>query len=471
MTMRQDENRADPVGADNEDGHPDTRLTGLTAGFVGEVRTCLGADRIDRVRALAEPLGPADLADLLESLDPRERARVVGAIRDSFDPTVLTELDDSVRLEVVEQFDTADLAAAIAHLESDDALYLIETLDEDRRIAVMQAMPAAFRAILEQGLAYPESSAGRLMQRDVVAVPGFWTVGEVIDFLRLSQGLPDDFYDLFVVDPAHRPVGTVPTSRVLRNPRGTKVADIMEDRGLSVPTTMDQEQVADIFRRNDLVSVPVVDAAGRVVGAITVDDIVDVIDQEAEEDLLGLARTGERDIYASPLRTARRRQSWLLITLVNTILASIVISRFEGAIEKIVALAVLMPIVAAMGGNAGMQVITVMVQALAARDLAAGGTWRVVGKEVVVGVLNGVVFATIMGTIATLWFGDPSLGLVLASAMMFNMVWAGLAGTLIPLTLERFRIDPAVAAGPFLTTTTDVLGFFVFLGLASTFLL
>ncbi|WP_158047515.1 magnesium transporter [Skermanella pratensis] len=469
--MRKKENRTGPVGDGDEDGRPDPRLTGLTAGFVSEVRACLAAGRADRVRALAEPLGPADLADLLESLDPRERAQVVRTVRDTFDPTVLTELDDSVRLEVVEQFETSDLAAAIAHLESDDALYLIETLDEDRRIAVMQAMPAAFRAILEQGLAYPESSAGRLMQRDVVAVPGFWTVGEVIDFLRRSQGLPDDFYDLFVVDPAHRPVGTVPTSRVLRNPRGTKVSEIMEDRGLSVPTTMDQEQVADIFRRNDLISVPVVDAAGRVVGAITVDDIVDVIDEEAEEDLLGLARTGERDIYASPLRTARRRQSWLLITLVNTILASIVISRFEGAIERIVALAVLMPIVAAMGGNAGMQVITVMVRALAARDLAAGGTWRVVGKEVVVGVLNGIVFATIMGTIATLWFGDIGLGLVLASAMMFNMVWAGLAGTLIPLTLERFRIDPAVAAGPFLTTTTDVLGFFVFLGLASAFLL
>jgi magnesium transporter len=450
---------------------PDPRLTGLTAGFVAEIRARLDDGQVDRVRELAEPLGHADLADLLESLDTRERARLVQAIRGTFDPTVLTELDDSVRLEVVEQFDTVELAAAIANLESDDALYLIETLDDDHRIAVMQAMPAAFRAILEQGLAYPESSAGRLMQRDVVAVPGFWTIGETIDFLRRSQGLPDDFYDLFVVDPAHRPIGTVPTSRVLRNPREARIADIMEDRGLGVPADMDQEQVADIFRRNDLVSVPVVDAAGRLVGAITVDDIVDVIDEEAEEDLLGLARTGERDIYASPLRTARRRQSWLLITLVNTILASIVISRFEGAIQEIVALAVLMPIVAAMGGNAGMQVITVMVRALAARDLVAGGTWRVIGKEVVVGVMNGLVFATVMGTIATLWFGDLNLGLVLASAMMFNMVWAGLAGTVIPLTLDRFDIDPAVAAGPFLTTTTDVLGFFVFLGLASTFLL
>ena len=307
------------------------------------------------------------------------------------------------------------------------------------------------------------------MQRDVVAVPGFWTVGETIDFLRRSHGLPDDFYDLFVVDPAHRPAGTVPTSRVLRNPRETRIRDIMDDRGLSVPATMDQEQVADIFRRNDLVTIPVVDDAQRLIGAITVDDIVDVIDEEAEEDMLGLARTGERDIFASPLRTARRRQSWLLITLVNTILASLVISRFEGAIGQIVALAILMPIVAAMGGNAGMQVVTVMVRALAARDLTGGGTWRVVGKEIVVGLMNGVVFATVMGTIATLWFGDPSLGAVLASAMMFNMVWAGLAGTLIPLTLNRFGVDPAVGAGPFLTTTTDVLGFFVFLGLASVF--
>ena len=223
------------------------------------------------------------------------------------------------------------------------------------------------------------------MQRDVVAVPGFWTVGETIDFLRRSHGLPDDFYDLFVVDPAHRPAGTVPTSRVLRNPRETRIRDIMDDRGLSVPATMDQEQVADIFRRNDLVTIPVVDDAQRLIGAITVDDIVDVIDEEAEEDMLGLARTGERDIFASPLRTARRRQSWLLVTLVNTILASLVISRFEGAIGQIVALAILMPIVAAMGGNAGMQVVTVMVRALAARDLTGGGTWRVVGKEIVVG--------------------------------------------------------------------------------------
>jgi magnesium transporter len=455
---------------DDED-RPDPRVTGLTPEFVGEVRTALELDKPERVCSLVTPLGYADLADLLESLDNRERAELVRAIRDSFDPTVLTELDDSVRLDVVEQFSTADLAAAIAHLESDDALYLIETLDDDRRIAVMQAMPAAFRAILEQGLSYPESSAGRLMQRDVVAVPGFWTVGETIDFLRRSHGLPDDFYDLFVVDPAHRPAGTVPTSRVLRNPREIRIRDIMDDRGLSVPATMDQEQVADIFRRNDLVTVPVVDDAQRLIGAITIDDIVDVIDEEAEEDMLGLARTGERDIFASPLRTARRRQSWLLITLVNTVLASLVISRFEGAIGQIVALAILMPIVAAMGGNAGMQVVTVMVRALAARDLTGGGTWRVVGKEIVVGAMNGVVFATVMGTIATLWFGDLSLGAVLASAMMFNMVWAGMAGTLIPLTLNRFGVDPAVAAGPFLTTTTDVLGFFVFLGLASVFLL
>ena len=450
---------------------PDPRVAGLTPEFVDEVRDALDRDQPERVRALVTPLGYADLADLLEPLDSRERAALIQAIRDSFDPTVLTELDDSVRLDVVEQFSTADLAAAIAKLESDDALYLIETLDDERRIAVMQAMPAAFRAILEQGLSYPESSAGRLMQRDVVAVPGFWTVGETIDFLRRSHGLPDDFYDLFVVDPAHRPAGTVPTSRVLRNPRETRIRDIMDDRGLSVPATMDQEQVADIFRRNDLVTVPVVDDAQRLIGAITVDDIVDVIDEEAEEDMLGLARTGERDIFASPAADGAAAPE----------LASGHAGQHDPGVAGD------LPVRRRHRGDrgAGDPDADRRRHGRQCRDAGghrhgpcAGGprpdgrrTWRVIGKEIVVGLMNGVVFATVMGTIATLWFGDGALGAVLASAMMFNMVWAGLAGTLIPLTLNRFGVDPAVAAGPFLTTTTDVLGFFVFLGLASVFLL
>lgn len=444
---------------------------GLKPELIGSVAEALAAGDIAAVERLARSLHYADTADLLEGLGPRDRHAFVEIIRDRFDPEVLPELDETVRDEVAEQLGTEVLAGAIARLDSDDALYLIEGLEEGKRRQVLQKIPAALRKQLEEGLAFPERSAGRLMQRDFVAVPTFWTVGDTIDYMRESADLPEEFYDLFVVDAKHRPIGTVALNRLLRTKRPVKIGEIIEAEMKAVPVTMDQEDVVFLFKRHDLVSAPVVDHFGRLVGTVTVDDVVDVIEEEAEEDLMRLGGVSESDIHTLAFDTARGRIRWLLVTLINTVIASTVILQFTAAIDRIVALAVLMPIVAAMGGNAGMQVVTVTVRALATRALTPANAARVVVKELSVGALNGVVFAAIIGSGAGFWFDDAKLGGVLAAAMVFNMVWAGFAGIAIPLAIDRFDLDPAVSAGPFLTTTTDVLGFFSFLGLATWLLL
>ncbi|HEX7005958.1 MAG TPA: magnesium transporter [Alphaproteobacteria bacterium] len=446
-------------------------LYGLTPDVVDAVREALDQQDVERVRRLVKPLHYTDVADLLERLSPDQRERAVDAIRADMSPEVLTELDEAVRQEVIDQLGIREVAAAVTEMDTDDAVEVIEYLDEDVQQQVLEALPAEERALVEEALAYPEGSAGRLMQREFVAVPAYWTVGETIDHMRLARNLPDDFYDIFVVNPKHEPIGKLPLSRVLRSRRPIRVSDIMRTNHTLIPVTMDQEEIAQLFRRLDLVSAAVVDEAGRLVGTITIDDVVDVIDEEAEEDMLSLARVGETDIHVSAIATAPRRVRWLIVTLINSLIASVVISQFEPTIEKLVSLAVLMPIVAAMGGNAGMQVVTVMVRALATREVTAGNALRVVGKELAVGAMNGIVLAAIMGTIAALWFNNVELGVVLAAAMLFNMIWSGIAGTTIPLALNKLGIDPAVAAGPFLTTTTDVLGFFVFLGLATLFLI
>ncbi len=444
---------------------------GLKPELIASVAEALAAGEVAVVEKLIQSLHYADTADLLEGLGPGDRHAFVEIIRDRFDPEVLPELDETVRDEVAEQLGTEVLAGAIARLDSDDALYLIEGLEEGKRRQVLQKIPAALRKQLEEGLAFPERSAGRLMQRDFVAVPTFWTVGDTIDYMRESADLPEDFYDLFVVDAKHRPIGTVALNRLLRTKRPLKIGEIIEADMKTVPVTMDQEDVAFLFKQHDLVSAPVVDHFGRLVGTVTVDDVVDVIEEEAEEDLMRLGGVSESDIHTPAMDTARGRIRWLLVTLINTVIASTVILQFTVAIDRIVALAVLMPIVAAMGGNAGMQVVTVTVRALATRALTPANAARVVVKELSVGALNGVVFAAIIGSGAGFWFDDAKLGGVLAASMVFNMVWAGFAGIAIPLAIDRFDLDPAVSAGPFLTTTTDVLGFFSFLGLATWLLL
>jgi magnesium transporter len=464
VTDQEAERPAEPDEASEEE------LYGLSDEEVRRVREALEGNRVAEIEAIAEELHAADLADLIERLDAEERRQVVAIVRHILDPETLTYLDETVREEVIEVLGPKEVAQAITELDSDDAVELLEDLSEEDKQRILSSLPPAERAILVEGLTFPEESAGRLMQREVATVPTSWTVGETIDYMRASGHLPEDFYELFVVDPMHKPVGSLPLSRLLRSKRPTRITDIMDAEVDVIPVETDREEVAHLFRQYGLVSAPVVDEHGRLIGAITVDDVVDVIDEEAEEDLMAIARVGESDFHVPAHQTALRRIKWLIVTLVNTMLAASVISRFEATIEQLVALAVLMPIVAAMGGNAGMQVVTIAVRALATRDLSQANAVRVLGKEMGVALINSLVFALIMGAVAWAWFGRWDLALVLSGAMIFNMVWAGFAGIAIPLTLERYGVDPAVAAGPFLTTTTDVLGFFVFLGLATLFL-
>lgn len=464
-----------PAGRDEERPAADTvdeeELYGPSEELLENVSAALAEGDIPQVEELIEDLHPADVADLIEHLEPEERKLFVEITRHVIEPETISHLDETVREEVVEQLGPSAVAEVVSELDTDDAVELLEDLEPDQQEQVLRSMPAQDRLLLQQSLTYPEDSAGRLMQRELVAVPAHWTVGETIDFLRSSEKLPDDFYDLFVVDETHKPIGSVPLSRVLRSPRPTTLTDIMEGELRVVPADMDQESVAYLFRQYALVSTPVVDEAGRLIGVVTVDDVVRVIDEEAEEDLLKIVGVSDTDFHAAPHIIAWQRVRWLVVTLINTMIAATVISRFQDTIQHTVALAVLMPIVAAMGGNAGVQVITVTVRALATREITPqSNVFRIIGKELIVGFLNALVFATILGVVAALWFGYRELGFVLAGAMIFNMVWAGFAGTLIPLIMDRLGLDPAIGAGPFLTTTTDVLGFFSFLGLATLFL-
>lgn len=434
-------------------------------------RQALAANDIARIDEIVESEHAADIANLLEQLDGDERRLFVEISRHILDPETLSHLDETVREEVLENLTPHEVAQAVVELDSDDAIDILEDLDEEQKRRILDSIPPEERAIIEEGLTYPEESAGRLMQRELVAVPSYWTVGETIDFLRAARELPDDFYDLFLVDPAHKPVGAVSLSRAIRNRRNVKLADIMETDLRTIPAEADQEEVAYLFRQYGLVSAPVVDAAGRLVGVITVDDVVHVIDEEAEDDLMKLGGVAEDDLYRAAVDTARSRFTWLGVNLFTAFLASAVIWMFQGTIESIVALAVLMPIVASMGGNAGTQTLTVAVRALAMKDLTRANAWRFVGKELLVGSFNGILFAVLVGTVAGFWFGRPEIGLVIGAAMVVNLLVAGLVGSLIPLGLDRLKIDPAVASGVFLTTLTDVIGFLAFLGLATLFLL
>jgi magnesium transporter len=434
-------------------------------------RQALATNDVQRVESIVETEHAADIANLLEQLSPEERRLFVEVTRHILDPETLSYLDETVREEVLELLTPKEVAAAVVELDSDDAVDILEDLDDEQKEKILASIPPEERAILEAGLTYPEESAGRLMQRELVAVPSYWTVGECIDFLRAARELPDDFYDLFLVDPAHKPVGSVPLSRAMRNRRNVKLEDIMETDLRVIPAEMDQEAVAHLFRQYALVSAPVVDEAGRLVGVITVDDVVHVIDEEAEDDLMKLGGVKEDDLYRAAVDTARSRFTWLGINLGTAFLASFVISIFESTIERVVALAVLMPIVASMGGNAGTQTLTVAVRALAMKDLTDANAWRFVGKELIVGSFNGVIFAVLVGAVAGFWFESLEIGIVIGAAMVVNLLVAGLAGTLIPLGLDRLKIDPAVASGVFLTTMTDVIGFLAFLGLATLFLL
>ena len=445
----------------------------LTPDTVRAVAAALAAGEDDDVRALVAALHSADLADLLEALNAADRAALLALIRPGgLDPDVLADLDEAVRDRVLATIGDTEIAAAAAELDTDDAARLVDGLDQGARRRVLDAMPVADRRLVEAALAYPDSSAGRLMQRGCVAVPSYWSVGHAIDWLRDSDDLPDEFYELFVVDPHHRPVGTVPLHRAMRSERRSGIAEIMEPDPQLIPVDMDQEEVAYRFDQYDLASAAVIGHDGRLLGQITVDDVIDVMQEEAEEDIHRLGGiAAEGDLHLGAAGTVRRRWIWLLVNLATAVLASLGIAAFADTIAQVVALAVLMPIVASMGGNAGTQTLTVAVRALATKELSAANAARILWKECVVASTNGLIFAVVAGAVAVVWFGDPVIGLVIGLAMIVTLVVAGASGMLIPLALARAGVDPAVSAGVLLTTVTDVVGFVVFLGLATLILL
>jgi magnesium transporter len=422
------------------------------------------------ITRLVAGLRAPDLADLLTLLEPNERVNLIQSLGNAFDFDVLSELNESVRDQLSEALPNEFLARAVAELDTDDAAYVMEGLEASDQADVLAQVPRIERAALERNLEYPEETAGRLMQADFVAVPPFWSIGQVIDHMRESQELPDSFSDIFVVDATHHVLGSVELSRLLRTKRHVIVNAIMDKDRQKVLATSGQEEMARQFERYDLRSAPVIDANQRLVGVVTVDDVVDVIEQEADEDIKRLAGVGDESLSDSVQEIALQRFWWLFINLLTAILASMVIKQFDSTIEQMVSLAVLMPIVASMGGNAGTQTMTVAVRALATQELSPAKVPRVVMREATVGLVNGLAFAFLLAVITVLWFGSGKLGLVIGAAMIINLVAAALAGIFIPLALDRYGFDPAVSSSVFVTTVTDVVGFLAFLGLATLWL-
>ncbi len=417
---------------------------------------------------LMEPLHAADIADLLEQLNTYDRRRLIELYGHEFDGDILSELEEGVREEVIALLRPDVLADAVRELDSDDVVDLLEDLDEPQQEAILGALEEPDRVAVEQALTYPEYSAGRLMQREVVAAPEHWTVGDAIDFLRSHEDLPDQFYHVVLVDPRMHPVGNVTLGKIMRSRRDVRLQEITEDIFKVIPVDQYEGDVAYAFNQYHLISAPVVDDDGRLVGVITIDDAMSVLDEVNEEDLRRLAGLGvDESLSDTTFETVRQRFPWLFVNLGTAILASVVIAQFEAVIAQLVALAVLMPIVASMGGNAGTQSLALAVRGLATRDLTSANLWRVVMREAGVGALNGLAFALVMGVVGYVWFDSVLLGGVIAGAMVVNLVVAGLAGILIPVALERFGADPALASGTFVTTVTDVVGFFAFLGLAA----
>jgi magnesium transporter len=438
--------------------------------FLHAVSSALEEGDTARVRALTLDLHEADLADLIQLLRPEERAALIAALGDDFKAAALPELEEGVRDQVLEEMPAEQVAEVLQQLDSDEAVYLLEDLDKEEQKDILSKLPYFERIALQRSLEYPEDSAGRIMQTDLIAVPPFWSVGQTIDYMREASDLPDRFYEIFVVDPAYHLIGSVALNRLLRAKRPTTIEAITDEDIRPIPVESDQEEVARQFERYNLTSAPVIDQDKRLVGVITADDVVEVVQEEASEDILRMGGVAGESVSDTVWETTRLRFAWLLTNLGTAILASYVISLFEATIEQMVALAVLMPIVASMGGNAGTQTMTVAVRALATQDLGRVNAMRVILRESAVGLLNGLLFAVIMAAIAYFWFGSDQLGLVIGVAMVVNLFAAALAGILIPLGLDALDLDPAIASGVFVTTVTDVVGFFAFLGLAALWL-
>ena len=426
---------------------------------------------VDFINQTLNDLHAADIANLIENLNIDTRTKLIEIESFNIDPEIFIELNESVQSEVLQQLSIDSLTKIIRRLESDNAIKILENINKDTKEKVLEKLPPKDKFLLQEGLSYPEDSAARIMQREFTAVPSNWTVGQTIDYLREDKDLPEEFLEIFIVDNDFKPIGTVPSSRVLRTPRDSKMNSIMKEMPVLISVNMDKEEVGHAFENYNLVSAGVVNKENKLVGMITADDVVTVVQEEAEEDALRLAGVGDEEITDSVLLKTKRRFNWLLLNLFTALLATWVISFFGASIEQMVALAFLMPIVASMGGNAGMQTLAVTIRAIATQELSKSNFNRVVGKEFLIGILNGVIFAIITAVIVQLWFKDINLSLLIGISMILNMIVAGLFGILVPVSLKKMNIDPALASSVFVTTITDVIGFLSFLGLGSYYFL
>ncbi len=418
-----------------------------------------------------EDLHPSDVANLIENLSSETRAKLIEIEEFDIDPEIFVEINESIQTEILQLLSSESVAKIIKRLESDNAIAIVENLNKEKKSSVLDKLPPKDRFLLEEGLSYPEDSAARIMQREFTAVPSDWSVGQTIDYLRESKDLPEEFLEIFVVDNDFKPVGIVPSSRVLRTPREKKMNTIMREMPVLISVNMDKEEVGHAFENYNLVSAGVVNKNNKLVGMITADDVVTVVQEEAEEDVLRLAGVGDEEITDSVLIKTKRRFNWLLLNLFTALLATWVISLFGASIEQMVALAFLMPIVASMGGNAGMQTLAVTIRAIATKELSSGNFNKIVGKEFLIGILNGIIFAIITAIIVQFWFQELKLSLLIGISMVLNMIVAGLFGILVPVSLKKVNIDPALASSVFVTTITDVIGFLSFLGIGSYFFL
>jgi len=437
--------------------------------FIKVINEKIKSQDTDFLSKSLKELLPADSADIIENLSSENRSKLIELEGFNIVPEIFVELNESIQTEIFSILSVESIASLLKKLESDNALKIFENLDKSKKETVLNKLPPKDRFLLEEGLSYPQDTAARIMQREFTAIPSNWSVGQTIDYLRENKDLPDDFLEIFIVDSDFKPIGTVPSSKVLRTARESKMNLIMREMQVLIPVNMDQEEVGHTFENYNLTSAGVVDKNNKLVGMITSDDILTVVKEEAEEDVLRLAGVGDEEITDSILRKTKRRFNWLLLNLLTALLATWVISKFGATIEQMIALAFLMPIVASMGGNAGMQTLAVTVRAIATKELSSENFTKIVSKEFVIGILNGIIFAIITGIIVQLWFREINLTIIIAASMIVNMIVAGLFGILVPVSLKKFDIDPAIASSVFVTTITDVIGFLSFLGIGAYF--
>ena len=441
--------------------------------FINALMDSINLGLIDKTQSFLSDLSSGEIANIIEQLDAGDRKKLIFFLGSSIEPEIILELDKEIRNEIISVVGEHTFLDVVSKLDTDDLIVVLEELDQDKRGQYLKLLPKkSQRELVKKGLKFPENTAGRIMSTNVVSVSASWTIGKTLKFLRQKKELlPDDIYEVYILDSKRKPIGTLNLNTIVRSSSNTIVKEIMNTQFKTIPIDTDQEEIALGFKQNNLISAPVTDKSGKIVGQINHDDIIDIIEEEAEEDLLRLSGVQSGDTYSAVLQTIKSRFGWLLINLFTAIAASFVIGIFETSLKQVVALAILMPIVASMGGNAGTQTLTVAVRALALREITRANALRVIGKEFAVGAINGLIFAVIIGTIASYWFQMPLLGFVIAAAMILNLIIACLSGILIPLILDKTGIDPAIASTVVLTTITDIFGFFTFLGLGSIYLL